>query len=205
MDFYEILIDTLYLLALINPISKISILAVISPLNRDELAQVVRRSSLIAGGMLIAIMLSGNFVLVRIFHVKLESLMVAGGFVLSWVGFHALRKGMFYEKETHARFTELAIVPLACPMIAGPATIAATIALVSQREQHLTVACAIMLAVAINGVLMRFSRQIAFVLRRFNILGALIRITGLIVMTIGVQMVLDGLAKSLFTAQPPLP
>lgn len=46
---------------------------------------------------------------------------------------------------------------------------------------------------------MHFSRQIAFILVRFNILGALIRITGLIVMTIGVQMVLNGLAQGLFT------
>ncbi|MBN2210758.1 MAG: MarC family protein [Sedimentisphaerales bacterium] len=123
----NILIDTLYLLALINPISKISILAVISPVERDELANVVRRSTLIATCILLGAMFSGKFVLVRIFHVKLEALMAAGGFVLSWVGFHALRKGMFYEKETHAKFAELAIVPLACPMIAGPATIAATI------------------------------------------------------------------------------
>ncbi|MBN2210757.1 MAG: hypothetical protein JW709_05110 [Sedimentisphaerales bacterium] len=55
------------------------------------------------------------------------------------------------------------------------------------------------MAVLINGFLMHFSRQIAFILVRFNILGALIRITGLIVMTIGVQMVLNGLAQGLFT------
>jgi len=39
---------------------------------------------------------------------------------------------------------------------------------------------------------MIYSRTISGILIRYNFMGALIRITGLIVATIGIQMVLDG-------------
>ncbi|MDZ4200281.1 MAG: MarC family protein, partial [Kiritimatiellia bacterium] len=51
----------------------------------------------------------------------------------------------------------------------------------------------LILALLINFGIMRVSKQLGAILSRFNVLGALIRITGLIVMTIGVQMVLTGI------------
>jgi multiple antibiotic resistance protein len=118
--------------------------------------------------------------------------------VLFWVGFTALRRGVFFEQEAHARFADLAIVPLACPMIAGPATIAASITLAAHDGVAQPI-ISLLLAILVNCVIMLLARPIASVLTRFNILGALIRITGLIVMTIGVQMVLAGLHEWLRT------
>lgn len=51
-----------------------------------------------------------------------------------------------------------------------------------------------LLALAVNDVTMLFSRAIGAILTRLNLLGALIRITGLVVMTLGTQMMLDGIA-----------
>jgi small neutral amino acid transporter SnatA (MarC family) len=87
----------------------------------------------------------------------------------------------------------MALVPLACPMIAGPATIAACIGL---RMQYgvFNSTMAMLLALSVNHIIMLLSPFIGRVLNRSHILSALIRITGLIVMTIGTQMALDGLA-----------
>ena len=144
-------------------------------------------------------MIFGDFILRSVFRVELHSLRLAGGAVLCWVGFNALRKGVFFEQDTQARFEDTALVPLACPMIAGPATIAACIALVA-RDGLVVPALSILLAVLLNHIVMAFSRQISSVLGRFNLLGALVRLTGLIVMTIGTQMALDGI--SAWQAQP---
>ena len=51
-----------------------------------------------------------------------------------------------------------------------------------------------LIALFINLAVMLLAKTIAAMLARFNVLGALIRITGLIVMTMGVQMTLDGAA-----------
>jgi len=155
--------------------------------------RVTVKASLVAGAILLGSMVFGGFILRSIFRVELHSLRLAGGAVLCWVGFNALRKGAFFEQETHARFEDVALVPLACPMIAGPATIAACIAL-RAREGGLVPGLSIMLAVALNHVVMMFSRQVSSALGRFNLLGALVRLTGLIVMTVGTQRALDGIA-----------
>ena len=84
-------------------------------------------------------------------------------------------------------------------MIAGPATIAACIAL-RAREGSLVPGLSIVLAVALNHIVMTFSRQVSSALGRFNLLGAIVRLTGLVVMTIGTQMALDGI--SAWQAQP---
>lgn len=125
------LVITLYFLALINSISKVSVLAVLSSAHEQkDFMHVAAKASLVAGVILLVSMLFGNVVLQSVFRVELYSLRLAGGSVLCWVGFNALRKGVFFEQDTHTRFEDVAIV----------------------------------------------------------------RLTGLVVMTIGTQMVLDGLA-----------
>lgn len=189
------MINALYLLALINPVSKVSILSLFSSKEDvKEIVPVALKSSLIALGILLLIMIFGDFILRQIFHVELYSLNIAGGIVLFWVGFGALTKGVFFEHGTKMRFSDISIVPLASPMIAGPATITASLTLSIQDGLFLS-STAMLIAITINMFLMFLSRPIGNFLKKFNILGALIRITGLIVITIGVQMVFNGLSS----------
>ena len=194
----QVLVNMLYILALLNPISKVAVLSATSSEELQDLRGVVLKSTLVAAGILLGVMFFGQIILRDIFHVELYALRIAGGTVLLTSGFNALRKGVFFEKDTHARFADLAIVPLACPMIAGPATIAASLALAARLGLWIPL-CAVVLALGINAVIMLFSQIIGRVLVKFNILGAVIRITGLIVMTMGVQMVLDGMGQWLAT------
>src|SRR5210317_1407986 len=111
-------VTTLYFLALINPVSKVSVLAVLSSEHkREDFMRVAVKTSLVAGAILLGSMVFGNVILRSVFRVELHSLRLAGGAVLCWVGFNALRKGVFFEQETQARFEDSALVPLACPMI----------------------------------------------------------------------------------------
>jgi multiple antibiotic resistance protein len=86
------------------------------------------------------------------------------------------------------------IVSLGCPLIAGPSTIAATVAMSAEAGSVITF-LAMSVAVVINILLMVASPLISGALRRFDLMGALIRFTGLIVATLGAQMVLNGLAE----------
>ena len=129
-----IFVNALYLLALINPVSKIAVLSGLAAKEgRRDMVAAVRKSSFTAAGILLGAMFFGDIILQQIFHVELYSLRVSGGVVLFWVGFNALRKGVFFEQDSAEHALDLAVVPLACPMIAGPATIAAAI-----EEQSIT-------------------------------------------------------------------
>jgi multiple antibiotic resistance protein len=118
------------------------------------------------------------------------------------VGLNALRHGIFFEQEARTSVEDMALVPLACPMIAGPATIAACIGL-RAHDGPVRATLAMLAALAINHAIMLLSPRIGRMLDRHNLLGALVRITGLIVMTIGTQMALDGLAGWLAESFPP--
>jgi multiple antibiotic resistance protein len=190
----EIIINTLYLLALINPVSKISILTVfMQKVEQKEISSIAFKSTTVALFILILSMFAGEIILDKIFHVDFYSLKIAGGFVLIWVGFGALRNGVFFEHDIQGRFADISLVPLACPMIAGPATITAVIAL-HINSGTVQTAAPLVLAIFINYIFMILSIPIGRILQKFNIMGALIRLTGLIVMTMGVQMILDGIS-----------
>ena len=188
-------VNTLYLLALINPISKVSILITLQPeQQRKHFLFLTAKCSFVALGILVGAMVVGDFILRSVFRVDLYSLRFAGGAVVFWFGMNALRRGVFFEIESQKGFEEIALVPLACPMIAGPATIAASISL--RAEQGLfPPLVSMVLALIVNYVIMALAPRIGRLLSHFNILGALIRITGLIVMTIGTQMIFDGISS----------
>jgi multiple antibiotic resistance protein len=77
-------------------------------------------------------------------------------------------------------------------MIAGPATITAAVTFPAEYG-HIATTIAILLSLGVNLIFMIYSSQIGKVMERFNLLNPLVRIFGLIVATIGGQMVLNGI------------
>jgi multiple antibiotic resistance protein len=186
--------NVMYFLALINPASKVFILSTLQPpCSRRELVMLALRSTITAFLILLALTIGGNFILRVVFHVDIYSLKIAGGLVLFLIGLTAVQRGRFFE-HTPARAADISIVPLAAPLIAGPGTMTGAISFASEHGIVLTLIC-ITLALIINLVIMLFSAEFGKALERINATGPLIRITGLIVAAVAVQMVLDGLSK----------
>ncbi len=184
---------TLALIALINPVSKIFIISTLSPeTKKGELKRVIVKATIIAAGILISFTLIGDILLKVIFHINIYSLQIVGGLILLFRGFQALNKGLFFETTTNQRLEDASIVPLASPMIAGPATITAALSFPSQYGMITTLIC-IIIAIIINFFVMFYAQAIGNVLKQYNLMGALIRITGLVVAAIGAQLMLDGI------------
>jgi len=181
------------LLALINPVSKIFIISTLSGQSQDrEIRRICIKASLAAACILLLFALAGNFLLTIVFHVHLYSFQMVGGIVLFLRGLQALNKGLFFEIEANQKLEDVSIVPLASPMIAGPATITAAVSFPAHYGMIVTL-LSMLGALLLNLFIMFYSRGISDYLKKYNLMGALIRITGLIVATIGAQMLLDGL------------
>ncbi|ORC32952.1 hypothetical protein B4O97_14970 [Marispirochaeta aestuarii] len=185
--------SALFLTALINPISKIAVISMLpESASMKDVEKIALRSSLVAFAMLIVFALGGNLLFKSVFHIELYSFQSVGGFVVFFYGFMALRQGVFFEVSSQQKLLDLSIVPIASPLIAGPATITAVITL--SAEHHIsTVIIALALALGLNLAAMLLSRVIAKPLIKFNVMGALIRITGLFVASIGVDMMFTGI------------
>jgi multiple antibiotic resistance protein len=199
MTFKLIFESSLYFLALINPVSKVFLLSSMDPqYSRKELFSVTVKSNITALLILLALTGMGSFLFRVVFHVDIYSLKVAGGIVLFIIGLTAVRQGRFFEKSIEDSHNDISIVPLAAPLIAGPGTITAAIAFASNYGELVTMV-SLTAAVFINFLVMLGSRRIGRTLERLSATGPLIRITGLIVAAVAVQMVLGGLGDWLRT------
>ncbi|MFZ2643691.1 MAG: MarC family protein [Verrucomicrobiia bacterium] len=141
---------TLYLLVLINPISKIFILSVLSDqFPQSAMRKLILKSTVFAWAILLVLGIGGNLILSKVFQIEMHSLKTAAGIILFFVGYNALTKGVFFEIDEKQKHEDISLVPLASPMIAGPATITAAISLNTEHGFAVTASC-ITLAVLIQ-------------------------------------------------------
>lgn len=195
MDFINsILLDLVFMLAIVNPVSKIFIVATMSPpCSQRQINFMARRANITAGLILIATALAGSLFL-SFFNIHISSLRVAGGIVMFLIGLQMVNDTGLAKPQDGARFEDVAIVPLATPMTAGPGSIAAVIALSAQRGS-LSVVLVVILTLLANYILMRASNRIGRVLVRFRLMNPLAKLTGLLVTAIAAEMLLSGLGE----------
>jgi multiple antibiotic resistance protein len=179
--------------ALVNPIQKVFIITSLqSQFNSKELRIIAIKSTITALIILIFFLLVGEVVFSYAFHIEIYAFQVTCGAVLFYNGISGLQKGDFLNVDKNVTIKDITVVPIAMPMIAGPATITAAVTLPADYG-HTNTIVSIVAALAINLVFMIYARSIGGFLSRLNLLNPLIRIFGLIVATIGVQMVFNGL------------
>ena len=142
--------------------------------------------------ILIFFLYLGQVTFSYVFRVELYSFQITCGAVLMYNGLSGLLKGFFMKVDEHIKIADLTTVPIAIPMIAGPATITAAVTFPVQYSRFVTIV-AILLALAVNLFFMLKARRIGSFLIKYNFMYPLIRIIGLIVATIGLQMVFDGI------------
>ena len=195
MEIRDCLETSVYLLATINPASKIFLLSSMDPpYDSKRLLDIALRSSIVAFAILAILGVAGESILMDLFRIDIYSLKVAGGLILLLVGMHAVSKGSFYEKSDFEQVSDLSIVPLAAPFIAGPGSITVSISIAASHGYAATILC-VALAVAANMVFMLSSPLLGKGLERMHAIGPTVRITGLIVMAMAVQMILSGLGE----------
>ena len=188
--------NALYLLALLNPASKIMFLASYpASSGRGKNFELSWKSSAAALVILILLAAAGQFLLGRIFRVELYSLQITGGLVVFVIGWTAVNQGRFVKRQQDSLMeglTDISLVPLATPLIAGPGMIAAVIA--GSVADGLPSTCAsLTLALLINFLLMICAGGINKFLTKTHLLGPLIRVTGLIIAVVAMQMMITGI------------
>lgn len=181
------------ILALVNPIQKVLIVTSLQErFSREELRYISVKSTITAFLILVFFLYLGELTFSYVFRVELYSFQITCGAVLMYNGLSGLLKGFFLKVDEHIKIADLTTVPIAIPMIAGPATITAAVTFPIQYSRWITI-LAIFLALAVNLFFMLKAQRIGNFLIKYNFMNPLIRIIGLIVATIGLQMVFDGI------------
>jgi multiple antibiotic resistance protein len=143
-----------------------------------------------AGGLVVLFALFGRLILDYL-HVSVESLTIAGGLLLLLVALQMLRGEEFAQPET----ANVALVPLATPLLAGPGAIAAVMVLTKRYEDgagRIGVFLGILAVVVVVAIGLLLADQIARLLRP-SVIQLLTRVLGLLLSAIAVQFIVDAI------------
>jgi multiple antibiotic resistance protein len=195
---YGLLVFTSFF-TLINPVSIMPVfLGLTTEIDEKKRVEIARRAVIAAFLIIVAFAFSGQF-LFKFFHISVDSLRIVGGVIFFVIGFDMLNarlspiKGNPEEINTAAR--DIAITPLAIPMLCGPGSI--TNAIVLMEDAHtlaykavFVIALAVMISItyvslASASKIMRYLGQTG--------LNVMLRLMGLIVMVIAVEFFLSGI------------
>ena len=152
-------------------------------------------ASLTAAVVLLVFMLVGHYLL-AFFGITIYAFRVAGGVYLAKIAFDMLGSGLVKDADNYASVQEdIAVIPLAIPLLAGPGSMATVLVLSEQASAEVfgAVATAIMLISILAWVMLRFAHKLNRLLGEVGT-KALERVLGLIVLVIAVQFIFNGIS-----------
>ena len=193
------------LVAIVNPIGSIPIFIDLtadqSPAERNRSGRIATYA---AGAVLLVTLVSGEAFL-RFFGISIASFRVGGGILLLIMALSMMHARVSRVKHTEeeardsAEKENVAVVPIAIPILAGPGAIS-TVILYKQRNPSPEHACILGVEIVLVCLCVWFScRAAPFLAKALGRTGINIvtRIMGLIMAAIGVEFIANGL-KQLF-------
>lgn len=205
------MLDSFFLVAfstvftIVNPLGAIgpfiSMTAEDSPQKRRDTA---KRASIIAACILAFCSLTGTF-LFKFFGITIPALKIAGGVLLFLVAVDMLNARPSRTKSTsedvqegHAK-SEIAVFPLAIPLLSGPGAIVSVFILSDQAGStlhHGMIYAAIALTALISYVVLKEAHRFSQLLGHIGI-NVMSRLMGLILASVAIQFILDGVKVAL--------
>jgi len=166
---------------------------------------IVKKACLVAFLILLGFALLGGLIF-KIFGISLAAFRVAGGILFLKISFD-----MLYAKMPETHLTsgeekeaiekeEVAIVPLAMPLLSGPASIA-TVLVLMEKSQSLFYSFFVILAIlvsCISSYIILHSSDWLFQKLGETGLKIFVRIMGLILLALAVQFILEGIKEMFF-------
>ena len=192
------------LFSLINPLSAMPVfISLTNGFPKDHLFRTIRRTSIYVFIVCVASFLIGEFVL-NFFGVSIHALKIAGGIIISRSGFQLLnaqhKNDVQGTIEDESRLKEdISFSPLAMPLLAGPVSISLLINLAIQEEtfQGKAIVFGGIFAVCFSIYLILSSAPYILKYLGQSGLRTLSKIMGLLVLSIGIQMIVAS-GRSLF-------
>lgn len=193
------------LLVIINPLMVTSVFLTLTasyPLEARRRA--ARKTSTVAFAVLLAFAVFGS-VLFRVFTITIGAFQIAGGIILFSVALGMLHaqpprlKQTPEELDEATRREDIAVVPLAIPMVSGPGAITTVMVLSGEARRWpsmVVLFLALVIAIATVWVMLRNAARVGRMLGPSG-LNITTRLMGLILATVAVQFVIHGIESVL--------
>jgi multiple antibiotic resistance protein len=210
MEIAAVITVVVAIFAIVNPVGNISFFVTLTQgYSRRERNAVIRKTTLVAGGILAIFALLGNYIF-ELFSITIPAFRIAGGLLLLTIAFsmlqgsHPKSKVTDRDKEEALQREAVGIVPLGIPMFAGPGSITTVMIYISDATSGtvtnwtiiFSVFFGILVTMIISYVLLYYGETL---FNRIGRMGALAfsRIMGLILAAMAVQFILEGVKNGL--------
>ena len=193
------------LFVILDPLGNIfPYLALTAELPPADTRKVAGRACAYSCLILAVFALAGRFI-IAFFGISLAAFQIAGGFILFRISIDMLQgRGHFNRLDTSSSlkaedYGDIALVPLAVPLIAGPGSITTVLVLTSRARtpaESLSIFAAAVIILVVTYLCFIFADKILALIKETS-LRLLTRIMGLILTALAVQFIIQGL-KSAF-------
>ena len=192
----------------IDPLANVPIfLTVTTSFDAEHRKRVALRAAL-AAWLIMCIFAAAGGVIFKVFGISLGAFKIAGGLMLLLMSVDMMRAHTSPTKTTPEEQTEsrarddIAIFPLAIPMLAGPGAIATVMVLMSRAAWHPVATGSVFLAVTITCLASWLLMRSASSAERWipkTLLRAFERVMGLLLAAIAVEFIAGGIRDMLKT------
>lgn len=185
------------LFIIMDPIGNIPVfLSVAEPLEPAQRQKAYSLSVLIAFAILLIFSLIGEFVLSQLFHVEMAAIQIAGGILLFIIAIQSLlvpSSKSASDGSPKVQPEEIACVPLACPLIAGPGAMVTSLAIWHSPEAGpLAALVGIVLVLALFWMMMKMVHKISTAVAKL-VITAVSKVMLVLVAALGVEMTIRGI------------
>lgn len=191
------------LLAIVNPMGAIPIyINLTASQNRRQRRRTSNVAALATAAILITVLFTGELLL-KFFGISIASFRVGGGILILLMAISMLHAKLSDVKQTEEEAEDLedkeniAVVPMATPLLAGPGAIS-TVILYAQRKsslQHQLLLLGLIIALALlSWLILRTAPAISKLLGKTGI-NVVTRLMGLVMAAVGVEFIANGLRQ----------
>lgn len=185
--------------AITNPISNMTVfLSLTQGADEETKRDINKRANIIAFIIVLVFVLLGNYIF-ELFNISIPAFKITGGILIFYIGFDMLQSKQSNIKSLKkVQIDEnIAVSPLAIPILAGPGTIVTAMNFVSNVKP-----IQVFLVIAIFGsmslityITFRLSKYIVKLVG-YNVIAVIGKIMGLIIAIIGTGMIIEGIKLS---------
>jgi multiple antibiotic resistance protein len=196
-----ILLAASSLFVIVDPLAVVPAFLAMTP--NDTAEQRIRTARLaccVAAGVMLVFSFAGQIVF-KVMGITMPAFQIAASILLLIVALDMVRAQRSRVQETHEETkagtekTDIAVTPLAIPMLAGPGAISTTILLQNEAKnipQHIALYCCIVAVSLVSYLILRLSARSARWLNPI-IMSIAIRIMGLLLAAVAIQFMLNAI------------
>ena len=191
------------LFVIVDPIAIIPVFLAMTPNDTPEQRiRTAKIACLTMAAVLVAFAFAGTTIF-KVFGISMPAFQIAASIVLLIIALDMLRVQRSRVQETHEEKqagtakTDIAITPLAIPMLAGPGAISTTILLQNEAKtipEHVAMYSCILLVALVSYLIFRLAVRGARWLNPI-IMSIAVRIMGLLLAAIAIQFMLNGIKE----------